>query len=89
MYGKEWNVAFIDLRKAFDSVDRVVLFKWLMEDVEKRGIPFEKRCIEILQELFCVNYVKFGNSTWEIDTGTQQGAKTSPALFNYFLHKLT
>ena len=77
-------IAFVDLSKAYDSVDRSLMFQVL----EKRGMPTQLidmlRCLHANTET-CVR-TSAGDSDWfHVDTGLRQGGVEAPLLFNLFL----
>ena len=79
-YGKEAHVTFIDLEKAFDSVQWSELWKVL----RKRKV--EEPLIKRIQSFYkcCRNYVRTGNSSSEeflTTSGVRQGDIISPYLF--------
>jgi len=80
-------VAFIDMRAAFDSVDR----EKLMEAMRKRGVRegLVKKREEVLKET--VNKVRVkeieGKSFWTT-RGIRQGCPLSPSLFTLLLAHL-
>ncbi|XP_070529779.1 calponin homology domain-containing protein DDB_G0272472-like [Cardiocondyla obscurior] len=77
-------IVFIDMKAAFDSVDR----RKLVETMKKRGVRegLIRRCEEILEET--VNKVKVkdkeGKSFWTTK-GVRQGCPLSPSLFTLLL----
>ncbi|XP_070513034.1 golgin subfamily A member 6-like protein 6 [Cardiocondyla obscurior] len=77
-------IVFIDMRAAFDSVDR----RKLVETMKKRGVRegLIRRCEEILEET--VNKVKVKDkerkSFWTTK-GVRQGCPLSPSLFTLLL----
>lgn len=85
---REFNVqthmAFIDFEKAFDRVDRNVLWRIL----EKRGYP--QQLIKAVQSLYSNTRVAVKSNlkvSEEIPTnqGVRQGCPLSPALFNIYI----
>ncbi len=77
-------MAFIDLTKAFDTVDRPTLWKVL----KKIGCP-EKlvTMIRILHEDLKASVLIDGDYTneFEVKTGVKQGCVLAPTLFSIFL----
>jgi len=77
-------MCFIDLKKAYDSVDRNALWKIL----HSKGIP--PRLLTIIQDLHnettCKDkaYGQFSNN-FHIRTGVKQGCIMAPLLFCVFL----
>lgn len=80
------HLAFIDLKKAYDSVPRIKLW----ETMQKVGIP--KELIKATKNLYKCNRVniKMGNKisgTFRTTKGLLQGCSTSPTLFKIFLEE--
>ena len=72
-------VVFVDLVKAFDSINRKLLFAIL----EKAGIP--QRLLELIKKLHRASVkLKFGGKDYEFETGVGvlQGDPLAPILFN-------
>ena len=85
--GSTVNLCALDLAKAFDKVDRFVLFEALMN----RGCP--SKLIAILKHWFenTTTVVKWGENTSppvKLATGVRQGSILSPLLFGVFINKL-
>ena len=90
--GREQNqplsIAFVDLRKAFDTVDRRLLFSIL----ERFGCP--PIFLGLLRALHTGNTaeVRVGSDTserFEVTMGVKQGCVLAPVLFNVFLLAVT
>ena len=81
---RELFVAFIDLEKAYDRVNRVKLWEALRQAQVEEGL------VRAVQSLYmeCEARVKVGEkqSEWfNVDQGVRQGCTLSPWLFNVFL----
>ena len=82
-----FHACFIDLAKAYDSVNRSLLWSIL----DRYGVP--AHIIEIIRDLHtgtlaCVR-VKGQKSEWfEVDGGVRQGCVMAPLLFNIFFDSL-
>ena len=85
---RDLYIAFIDLAKAFDSVDRCLLWKIL----EKCGCP--PKIIGMIQQLHDgMNVrVKFSgdlSDPFAVTRGVKQGCTLAPALFNMYVQCIT
>ena len=83
-FNKPLHICFVDLKKAYDSVNREALWRIL----ESMGVP--KKIVDLLADLHdgtaaCVK--GFGRlSNWfPIKTGVRQGCIIAPLLFNTFI----
>lgn len=83
-FNKSLHICFIDLRKAYDSVNRQLLWKIC------RHYGLTEKIIKMLQLLYNNTraQVRIGGEesmTFEIETGVKQGGMESPILFNITL----
>ena len=81
-------VAFIDLSKAFDSVDRTLL--WLI--LEKSGCPHH--FVQIVRCLHdgmtaCIRVGDDTSDPFEVTRGVKQGCVLAPVLFNTYVRCIT
>lgn len=80
-------VVFLDLQKAFDTVDYSILMDKL-ERLGIRGIAW-KLFNSFLSDRVCNTRVKNNVSRWEkITCGTPQGSCLSPLLFNLYINDI-
>ena len=85
---RDLYIAFIDLSKAFDSVDRDLLWKIL----EKCGCP--PRVINIIRQLHDGMQVQVKaagklSEPFEVSRGVKQGCTLAPVLFNTYVQCVT
>ena len=85
---KDLYIAFVDLSKAFDSVDREML--WLV--LRKCGCP--EKYIDIIKQLHEGMQVKVRVATdlsesFEVSRGVKQGCVLAPVLFNIYVQCIT
>jgi hypothetical protein len=83
-YGVPLHAAFVDFRKAFDSVNRAALWRLL----RARGVA--PKLVELIEDLYsgCRAKVSAGGhmSDWfSMASGVRQGCPLSPTLFNVFI----
>lgn len=77
-------MAFVDLKAAFDSVDRELLIEKIWE-VEVRG-----RIFKMIREIYRESYIevrmeKRHTRRFEATTGVRQGCALSAVLFDIFI----
>ena len=91
MYRKKFNqypiVAYLDIKAAYDSVDRKILYN----DCLKLNI--NPIIVESIKQLFEFNHarIKIGDAfsrTFWMQAGVQQGSILSPLLYSIFIDKL-
>ena len=80
-------VSYLDIKAAYDSVDRSILF----DDCIEKGI--HPIVVEMLKQLFEFNKAKVsinGNTTqsFRMKAGVQQGSILSPLLYSIFIDKV-
>ena len=85
---RDLYVAFVDLSKAFDSVDRELLWSIL----QKSGCP--PRYTQVVRELHdgmkvSVRYGGDLSEAFEVARGVKQGCVLAPVLFNLYLQCVT
>ena len=86
--GKKLYCAFIDYKKAFDSVNRVYLWQKLINN------NIDGKMFKIIHNLYAnaKSCVRIGNSkstSFSSNIGVRQGENLSPVLFSLFLNDLT
>ena len=80
-------VAFIDMEKSYDRVDRTKLFEVM------RGYGVQEELVDVIERIYDGGVVKFeieGIMTgWcKSDSGVRQGFPLSPLLFNIYVREL-
>jgi len=79
--------AFIDFKKAYDSIDRSILWSRL-EDIGIRGRML-KALTSIYKNVSCCVRVNGWKTDWfSVNCGVKQGCLLSPLLFNLFINDL-
>ena len=86
--GKKLYCAFIDYRKAFDSVDRILLWQKLLRT------SIDGNMLVIIQNMYknaksCVRDGSNCSDFFPSNIGVRQGENLSPLLFSVFLNDLT
>ena len=74
---------FIDLKRAYDWVNRNLLLK-LLKEAKVPG-----KIIEIIKIMFSKSWISFGNKLmWRTTRGLLQGSCLSPILFNFYINPM-
>ena len=84
---REYNLVFIDLAKAFDTVSHLSIEKGL----RRKGIPEQVRSTVLEMYRHATTEVTVGGRTTrkiQINAGVTQGCPLSPLLFNLILDEL-
>ena len=80
-------VSFIDLRKAFDTVDRTLLW-YKLERIGLRG-KFHMALQSLYRDVKCCVRVNGNNTPWfDVTSGVKQGCVLSPTMFSVFINDL-
>ncbi len=74
----------VDLQKAYDSVDREILFEILRK---RARCNKEEFLISLIEELHRTSLIEVGTSTVVAEMGLQQASVLSPLLFNIYLEE--
>ena len=87
--GAKLFTCFIDLKKCFDKIPRLLLFSTLLKDYSIGG-----NFLKLLMEIYSKNrlFIKVSGglcTSFETTTGVLQGDSNSPLLFNIFVDKIT
>ena len=81
------SVAFIDMEKAYDRVDRRKLFEVM------RGYGVQEILVDVIERIYNGSMMKFQMESIMIgwytsDSGVRQGCPLSPLLFNIYVREL-
>ena len=84
---KKLYCAFIDYEKAFDKVDRYLLwYKLMQEDVSPRMLKILKSMYKSVKA--CIKYNNKFSDFMKSDSGLKQGDPLSPILFMFFINDI-
>ena len=84
---KQTFAAFIDFRKAYDSINRTLLWSKL-EDIGIAGNILNVIKVIYKDVLFCIRLNGLHADWFSVGTGLKQGCLLSPILFNLFINNL-
>ena len=74
----------MDLQKAYDSVDRAILWKLLKKRCQSQQ---ERSLVELIVKLHNDSTIQVGNYSMNAEMGLPQGSVLSPVLFNVYLEE--
>jgi hypothetical protein len=74
----------IDLQKAYDSVDREILWKVLLDRCKDED---ERQLVNLIIKLHRQSEIEIGGHRFEAEMGLPQGSILSPVLFNVYLEE--
>ncbi|MFM7728357.1 MAG: RNA-directed DNA polymerase [Flavobacteriales bacterium] len=74
----------IDLQKAYDSVDREILWKVLLDRCQEED---ERQLVNQVIKLHRQSEIEIGGHRFEAEMGLPQGSILSPVLFNVYLEE--
>ena len=85
--GSSVYCATVDLSKAFDKVNKNILFKKLYES------GLNPRIVEIIRAMYEETYVhtsfnKFSGESWKVMNGVRQGGVISSFLFSFYMNEI-
>ena len=80
LHGEGAYAAFLDVQKAFDSIDH-----WHLLDVLRTRIGLSAHWLEIIRRLLLDQYTMVFNQPIPVERGTFQGSPLSPLLCVLFL----
>ena len=86
--GRQLYCAFIDYKKAFDSINRTYLWQKLLSN------NIDGKMFKIIHNMYanaksCVKLGHLKSATFSSNVGVRQGENLSPILFSIFLNDLT
>lgn len=88
LMGQDTHTVFIDFRKAFDSINRDLLWKKLEFQFGLSG-KFLRLIRALYEEVVCSVKINDHNTEWfSIESGVKQGCILSPILFSMFINDL-
>jgi hypothetical protein len=74
----------VDLQKAYDSVDRLILWRLLKQRCKSQQ---EKVLVDLIMKLHNDSTIQVGNHSINAEMGLPQGSVLSPVLFNVYLEE--
>ena len=74
----------VDLQKAYDSVDRLILWRLLKQRCKSQQ---EKVLVDLIIKLHNDSTIQVGNHSINAEMGLPQGSVLSPVLFNVYLEE--
>lgn len=74
----------VDLKKAYDSVRRDLLFDTLQQ---RANTAQESKLVQLMRVLGSKNRVHYGDSSFVVERGVVQGGVLSPKQFNVYLDR--
>ena len=80
---RKYNL-LVDLQKAYDSVDRELLFRILRDRAKNE---MEGHLLSLIEELHRTSLIEVGTSALVAEMGLPQGSVLSPLLFNIYLEE--
>ena len=74
----------VDLQKAYDSVDRLILWRLLKQRCKSQQ---EKVLVDLIMKLHSDSTIQVGSYSINAEMGLPQGSVLSPVLFNVYLEE--